>query len=161
MIEERGVITAVLGRYAQVRTERKSACGQCAVNGACGTSLLERLFGRRQVELTALNTPGAQVGDLVCVGISEAGLLRAAIVAYLVPILALIVGAGIGEHLGGLHAPLVSLLGAGLGFALALLWLRSYSVALSHQPGRQPMILRRLSATSSAVAAPQSRREIA
>ncbi len=150
MIEEQGVITAILGRYARVRTERTSACGQCRVNGACGTSLLERFFARRPVELTALNTPGAQVGDLVRVGISEQGLLRAAIAAYLVPILALIAGAWVGEIIGGAQAPVVSLLGAALGFVLALLWLRSYSVSLI----RQPTILRRISATSTPVSVP-------
>lgn len=154
MIEEQGVVIAVTGRYAQVRTERRGGCGQCAVQDACGTSLLERFFGRRAVALTALNSVNAVVGERVLVGISEQGLLNAALAAYLVPILALIGGAMIGAELGGTQSDLFSALGAVLGLALALLWLRRYSVASARKPDRQPLILRRLDAHSTLVSLP-------
>ncbi|AFL72660.1 SoxR reducing system RseC family protein [Thiocystis violascens] len=140
MIEERGTVVALSGDYAQVRTERRSACGTCTVQGACGTSLLERYLGRRAVELTALNQIQAAVGDRVLVGISEQGLLAAAMAAYLAPILALLAGALLGEALGGAHGEAASLFGALLGLILALRWLRGYRVATASTP----LILRRL-----------------
>lgn len=158
MIEERGVVTAVSGDYAWVRTERKTACGQCAVNGACGTSLLERFFGRRPSELSALNQVGAGVGDEVTVGISEQSLLKASVAAYLTPVLGLILGAWAGQTLSGGTGQAASLVGALLGLALALLWLRGYSVVSTRRPGEQPLILRRLTSRSVAVAPPGSAR---
>ncbi|MBK1717949.1 SoxR reducing system RseC family protein [Thiocystis violacea] len=159
MIEEEGRVIAVVGRYARIEAQRSRACGHCEVKGACGTSLLERFFGQRPVELLALNAIGAQVGDRVAVGISEQGLLRAAVAAYLVPILALIAGALIGETLGGPWAEAASLLGALLGLVLAFWWLGGYSVVSAPLPGRQPLVLRRLPSTSIAVPGPESRGE--
>ena len=156
MIEEEGTVIAVQGAYAQVQTQRRSGCGQCVAQDACGTSLLERFFGRRTVALTALNQVHAAVGERVLVGISEQGLLRSALAAYLVPILALLAGAMLGDALGGERADIASVLGAILGLALALLWLRGYSVASARDPERQPQILRRLEAHSTLVSLPRS-----
>ncbi|MFD2113493.1 SoxR reducing system RseC family protein [Thiorhodococcus fuscus] len=154
MIEQEGTVVAVIGRYARVRTERRGACGNCSVSNACGTSLLERFFGRRPGELTLLNVPSAGVGERVVVGVSEQGLLRASIAAYLVPVLALIGGAMIGDTWGGDYRGIASLLGAGLGLTLALLWLRRYSVLSVRHPERQSLILKRLEPHSIAVAVP-------
>ncbi|MBK1724488.1 SoxR reducing system RseC family protein [Thiocystis violacea] len=148
MIEEQGIVIAVSSGYARVRTQRQSACGHCEVSGACGTSLLERFFARRPVELTALNPVEAVVGDRVAVGISEQGLLKAAVAAYLVPVLALICGAVVGDAYGGDHREAMSLLGAVVGLVLALLWLRGYSVVSARNPGRRPRVLRRLAPNS-------------
>ncbi|MCK7582922.1 MAG: SoxR reducing system RseC family protein [Chromatiales bacterium] len=144
MIEERGRIIALIGDQARITAERRSACGQCSVNNACGTSLLERFFGRRPVELLARNPIGAQVGEEVIVGLSEQGLLRTAAAAYLAPILGLIIGAAVGDQIGGNSPEVASVLGALGGLALAFWWLRGYSVTLSQRPERQPVILRRL-----------------
>ncbi|MTW21734.1 SoxR reducing system RseC family protein [Allochromatium palmeri] len=144
MIEERGQVIAIVGDQVRITAERRSACGQCSVNNACGTSLLERVFGRHPVELLARNPIGAQVGDEVVVGLSEEGFLRTAAAAYLMPILGLIIGASLGERFGGAHPQAASVLGALAGLALAFWWLRGYSVTLAQRPERQPVILRRL-----------------
>lgn len=144
MIEEQGHVIALIGDCARISAIRRSACGQCQVNTACGTSLLARVFGRQPVELLAQNPIGAQIGDTVIVGLSEQGLLRTAAAAYLVPLLGLIGGAWLGEHFGGAHAELITVLGAVGGLVLAFGWLRGYSVALAQRPDYQPVILRRL-----------------
>lgn len=144
MIEEHGRVIALVGDLAYVTAERRSACGQCGVSNACGTSLLERVFGRHPVELPARNPIGAQVGDVVVVGLSEQGVLRTAAAAYLVPILGLILGGALGEYAGGAHSEAAGVLGVLLGLALAFWWLRGYSVALAQRPEYQPVILRRL-----------------
>lgn len=149
MIEERGRVIAIVGDQAHVTAERRSACGQCNVSNACGTSLLERVFGRHPVELLAHNPIGAQVGDEVVVGLSELGLLRTAAAAYLVPILGLIIGASAGERFGGAYPEIASVLGALGGLVLAFWWLRGYSVAMAQRPERQPVILRRLNSRVS------------
>lgn len=156
MIEEEARVISLVGSQAWVEGRRRSACGHCEVKGACGTSLLERVFGHRSVAMLALNPIGAAVGERVIVGLGEQGLLRMALAAYLVPILALILGALIGETFGGAHAPLASLLGALLGLILAFWWLGGYSVVSARSPGRQPVILRRLGPISGVVPGPES-----
>jgi sigma-E factor negative regulatory protein RseC len=142
MIEEEGLVVGVAGEVAEVETRRGSSCGGCAADGACSTSLLDRLLGRRPVRLHAINRAGAAVGDQVVVGVDERALMGAAIAAYLVPILALLAGALLGRLLGG-DAEAPSLLGASVGLLLAFVWLRRYSARLGGNPAGRPVVLRR------------------
>jgi sigma-E factor negative regulatory protein RseC len=153
MIEEQGTVISLSGELAEVRTERLGGCTGCGANGMCGTALIDRFLGRRPVTLRARNEVGAAVGDRVLVGVSEAGLLTAAFAAYLVPILGLVAGGVLGQWLGrpgSLWFGLVgggdrfALIGAILGFALALYWLRSYSAKRARHPKHEPVVLRRL-----------------
>ena len=142
MIEEEGLVVALSGVRAEVETRRASGCGGCTADGACSTSLLDRLLGRRPVRLLALNRAGAEVGDRVVVGVDESALLRAALAAYLVPILALLAGAMLGRFLTG-GAESGSLLGGSVGLLLAFAWLRRYSGRLGGNPAAEPVVLRR------------------
>ena len=71
MIEETGVVVAVHGDLAEIESRRKTACGSCTANGDCGTSLLERYFGRRPLLLTVRNRIGAGPGESVVIGVPE------------------------------------------------------------------------------------------
>ncbi|NKN33313.1 SoxR reducing system RseC family protein [Marichromatium bheemlicum] len=144
MIEEQGRVIARDGDHLWVQTQRQSVCGGCAARGACGTSLLERLFSRRLAKVRARDRIGAEVGDEVVLAISAQGVLRLSLAAYLAPTLGLVLGAVAGNALGGANADAVGLLGAGLGLTLALVWLRGYSRALARDPSRQPEVVRRL-----------------
>ena len=149
MIEEPGTVISIDGPYAEVRTERRSVCGGCAANGACGTSLIERFFGRRSIHVRALNRPQAAVGERVLVGISEQGLLLASAAVYLVPMVGLVGGVLLGDGVSGSllasrHSDVASLLGGALGFALALLWLRGYSAGSRNRRDQQAIVVSRL-----------------
>jgi sigma-E factor negative regulatory protein RseC len=147
MIEEPGIVVSIEGPYAHVETERRSACGGCAAHGACGTSLIERFFGRRAVRVRALNQAQAAVGERVVVGISEQGLLSASFAVYLAPLVGLVGGALAGDGLiggftAGRYADAAALVGALLGFALALFWLRGYSARSWSRPEQQAVVCR-------------------
>ena len=142
MIEEEGLVVALSGVRAEVETRRASGCGGCTADGACSTSLLNRLLGRRPVRLLALNRAGAEVGDRVVVGVDESALLRAALAAYLVPILALLAGAMLGRFLTD-GAESGSLLGGSVGLLVAFAWLRRDSGRLGGNPAGRPVVLRR------------------
>lgn len=148
MIEETGTVIALDGCYALVHTERRSACGSCRARSACGTSLLDRVLGRRLSEVHALNAAGAEVGEQVILGISEQGFLGLAVATYLIPTLSLIAGALSGNALG---ADPGALLGMVLGLGAGLLWLRRDGAAHARDPARQPVVLRRVSAPSLTV----------
>ena len=155
MIEEGGVVISAREGMAEVEGQRRSTCGGCAVNGACGTSLIARYFGSRRSLMRAHNAIGAGPGDRVVVGLPEGALLQASFVTYLVPVLAMIGGAVLGDHLAGLWAPAyaqgISVLSGFGALAVALGWLRRFGRAKASDERYQPKILRRAGARGQTV----------
>lgn len=156
MIEERGRVIAVSQGLAEVECERRSSCGSCSVNGACGTSLLERFFGRKQRIVTAHNPVGAETGETVVLGIAESTLLQAAFIAYLLPLSTMLAGAAATVWLADRFAPAwsegLSALGGLTGLAVGLWWLTGYSARRNGDARFQATILRRGSVSSVEVA---------
>jgi sigma-E factor negative regulatory protein RseC len=159
VIEELGVVVAVHGELAEVESRRRSACGSCEVKSACGTSLMERLFGHRQLLLTVHNPIGARPGDRVVFGIPERALLSASFAAYMVPLLAMLGGGIAGGMLAGVltpqHGDGLSILGGVAGLASALLWLGRFSRARADDHRYRAVILRQGVATGLTVAVPE------
>lgn len=158
MIEEIGVVISAQGDMAEVEGRRRSTCGGCAVNGACGTSLIARYFGRRRALLRAHNAIGAEPGDHVVFGLPERALLEASFVAYLVPLLAMMGGAMLGDYLAGLRAPAyaqgISVLSGFGALAVALVWLRRFGRTKELDHSYRPRILRRVGQGGQAVKLP-------
>jgi sigma-E factor negative regulatory protein RseC len=159
VIEELGTVVAVHGELAEVESRRRSACGSCEVKGACGTSLLERFFGRRRLLLTVHNPIGARPGDRVVVGVPEQALLTASFAAYMVPLLAMLGGGVAGDMLASgisqQHGDGLSILGGVAGLAAALLWLGRFSRARARGDRYRAVILRQGVSTGLAVATPE------
>lgn len=156
MIEQQAVVIECLEDVAEVEAVRASSCGACSVNGACGTSLLDRVLGRRPLRLTVANVVGARVGDRVVIGVPEAALLRAATAAYLMPLLGLIAGAIVGQEAALLLsaeelAAAASLLGGAGGFVAALHWVRGHSRKMAADPQYRAVMLRRDTASAVGV----------
>lgn len=97
MIEETARVASVDGDAVEVVTERRSACGSCAAQKGCGTSLLAAWFPQRQLRFRVHNGLGARVGDQVVVGLDESYLQRGALLLYAVPLAGLLLGAVAGD----------------------------------------------------------------
>ncbi len=140
MIEEYALVVDAGPGYAWVETNRRSACGSCSVGGACGTSVIAKLFGNRRLRFRVHNDLGALPGEQVVIGIPDAILTRASFTAYLLPLLAML-GAALPAQalaMGEGFTALAGLLGLGLGLALA---------GRAGNRGReryQPLLLRRI-----------------
>ncbi len=146
MIEEQATVSLVDGEFAEVETERASACGSCSAKGACGTSLLSKVFGSKHSHVRVLNPVGAQAGDRVIVGLDESALLKGSFLFYIVPLLFMFVlamaGQWLAQHYFFLAAEPFSIAGGLLGLLAGLVWLRARSV--HHNKNYQAVILRRL-----------------
>lgn len=125
MIEETGRVVAIEGDSAWVEIERRSACSQCSVSSGCGTSVLSQWFGRRSSRIRVPNQFALKQGDTVKVGVSDQALLKAAFLAYLVPLLAMIVASMLAAGAGASDG--VTALFAVAGLVVGLLTLRSIS----------------------------------
>lgn len=141
MIEEIATVMRVEADTAWVATKSRSACGHCSSGSDCGTAMVAKLFGEKENLLRLDNSLDAQVGEQVVIGVSDALLLKASALAYLLPLIALIAAVALGQW-SGLGEELSSLLGfIGLGLGL---WSTNYITGGAR--GRKaycPVMLRR------------------
>ena len=118
------VIKKESGRYAQVVTDRKGACGGCqSTPHGCRNCLASA-----KMESRVANPVGAEPGDLVKIHLSSENLYLGAAILYLLPILGLLLGAfagvwaassyGLAEMLGTIGGAAA---GLGMGFAAVIL----------------------------------------
>lgn len=118
-------------------------CPRCAEGRGCGGGILSRLVAQKRPDVRAeTRVENLQVGEAVIVGIDEAVLLQASVWVYIVPLLALLLAAGLAHQV--LEAPdlVVTAFGiAGLGLGMA--WVGRRSQEAAGNPGFRPMILRR------------------
>ena len=97
MLTETGRVVALEEDGIWVETIRKSTCGTCAVRKGCGHGLLNRMTDGRTGYIRVL--PGShpidtiRVNDQVLVGIPEEIILRGSFIAYVVPVLGMLLGA--------------------------------------------------------------------
>jgi len=147
MIEETGRVVSIDGESAEVETQRRRACGQCAEQGGCGTSLVAQMLGERPARVRVLNPIQARPGDQVVIGVEEGAFLRVAALLYGVPLLALIGGALAGQWLGGRTGAVgtepLSLLSGLLGLIAGLGWVRRRTHRVGRSAAFQAVILRR------------------
>lgn len=145
MIEEQAIVISSEAGIAEVEIVRRSTCGACSARSGCGVSLLDRVLGRRPQRLLLVDKLSVRPGDEVMVGIPEAALLKAAVAAYMVPLVGLLAGAIAGDLMGGgATGQGLPLLTGGLGFAAGLLGTRLYSRRLAADPRWRAVLLRRV-----------------
>ena len=124
--------------YVKVKTQRQSACNACEMKSGCGQGLLSKISDGKGLELELENRFGVGPGDIVMLSIPDEGLLSAAVMMFLLPLLALILGAGIGLSLG-LTEPFVALIGF-VSFALGFVAVNRLSARHAEDPRFQPVM---------------------
>ena len=110
---ERGMVAKVKGNKATVRFDRRSACDKCHM---CATTK-----DGMKVEVVVENTLGANVGDYVEVEMGEKYVLTAAAIVYVIPLVLIGAGIGIGTLINELAQALFALGGLIIGFVIAVL----------------------------------------
>lgn len=120
-------INAVVRRIGEgevwLESNPASACSRCQ-GGACSSVSISRLFCSSSRQFKVACSEPLQVGDVVRVGLEEGQVLRAALLAYGLPLLGLMGGAGAASLLWP-QAGEVAVIAAGLvSLAAALLVVR-------------------------------------
>ena len=119
MNETPGVVTRVEGDLAYVEIGARAAgCGRCHEVGGCGSNLMGGAQTQAPRTYRLPNRIGACVGDEVVLTIPDGALLKVSLLAYLLPVLLIIVGAALGERISDGIAIVGSLLGLVLGIGM-------------------------------------------
>lgn len=116
MITREGTVTKTeADKTAWVKTMRESACEGCRSKDSC----VAKDCG--EMSIRVVNTVGAQTGDPVVVGFETASFIKLSFVLYIFPVLALIIGAVIGQKAGAFLNMNQSAASAITGFAFFFL----------------------------------------
>lgn len=110
---ERGVVTKVKGKRATVSFDRRSACDSCHMCAVTKDGM--------KVEIVVENTLNANVGDFVTVEMGEKFVLTAATIVYVLPLVLVGAGIGIGTLISELAQIIMAVGGLVVGFAIAFL----------------------------------------
>lgn len=96
MIEEIGTLVELKGKHtAMVMCTKSSLCENCAANGSC---VIGDDGNIRLIE--AQNSLGATVGERVRIATTTKSFLQSSFLLYIVPLIALVIGAIVGKLVG-------------------------------------------------------------
>lgn len=137
MIEELATVTRLSDSHVWLQADRRIGCERCEAGQGCGGGLLGKLVGGRGIDIAVpLNRvgviPDLSAGDTVVIGFPEASLLQGSLLAYALPMLLMLIGAGLGNAL--LDSDLSTVMGAVLGAVLGWLIARKLSERYNFQP---------------------------
>lgn len=96
MIEEQGTVIELKSKTtAVVMCKKSSLCENCTTKGSC---IIGEDEHTRLIEVK--NDLGAEIGDLVRIATSTRSFLQSSFLLYIVPLIALVIGAIVGKTLG-------------------------------------------------------------
>lgn len=128
--EHRGIVQRIENGHAIVAMET-AGCASCGQGSHCG---IGQLAGGRPATLVKLPAaPGIRAGDPVCIAMASGQLGRSALLGYLFPAFAMLLGGGLGTTISGSDG--AAALGAMLGFVGALVLTR---LAIAQLPALMP-----------------------
>ena len=136
MIEDIGVVTKTDGVTASIIVRKKDFCDGCTAKGTCEST-------EEGMEIKALNTVQAKVGQTVKVSLGSQTFLKGTILVYGIPLIAFIGGTIMGkiialEYFNGTDSDLVA---AATGFAVFIIslfgikiWAKKAASATEYKP---------------------------
>lgn len=137
MIREQGQIVATGSGRCRVRIQRHGGCSGCDIRRGCGVGLLARAVPGRTAEIACHTELTFERGQQVEVGIPEQGLVSAAALVYLLPVLALLGAAVLASPWGDA----VAIPAAGAGFVTALVVARALARKMTGHGAYRPVVL--------------------
>lgn len=135
--EVKAVVKAVDGADVLLEVTQEG-CGRCDQPGGCGGQKLTSMLGSGPTLYRVSNRTGAQVGDCVRLGIPAPVVRRSATLAYVYPLLALILGAALGMEIGGDPG---AMLGGLFGIAGAWYWVRRHFLSRGGNSASAPYLI--------------------
>jgi sigma-E factor negative regulatory protein RseC len=145
MIEELAVVVKIENHQVWVEAGANSACGGCLQKASCSTNAIGSVIKKKSVPVDC--DIQLKTGDQVMVAIDDNLLLRASLLLYLAPLIALFTGAGIADWLLEDNIPYADLWIAGsalLGFLLCLWLINKAQSLLILSYYARPVVVRKI-----------------
>jgi sigma-E factor negative regulatory protein RseC len=134
--QQEGIVIELIGEMAKVKTSRHNDCENC---GACpGNSFV----------LEVRNSIGAKIGQHVIVEVQEIGMLKAAFIVYVLPLLAIFAGAVGGYYLAEYlyqTALWFEVSGGLIAFIFSVLYIKYFDSSARTDAKMQPVIVKIIS----------------
>jgi sigma-E factor negative regulatory protein RseC len=143
MICESGRVVSIEDEWMWVETHQLSSCQSCSAKSGCGQSLINSVFsGKRHYVKVAANgiSEAVHLHDQVEIAIPDHAMLFGSFWLYLLPLLTLIAGALLGNHLAGGVGDLYAIIGAVIGFLVAACFIRLHSFLQRDNPAYHPVL---------------------
>jgi len=140
MATEEGIVIQINAGNALVKTTKTSACKGCAAQSSCNA-----MGGGKEMQVEAINTMGAKIGQNVVIGFETGPLLKATFMLYMLPIIVLLIGAFTGQKLGLIYNLDPSVCSAFVGFlffSIAILFVRIKGNKMAKKDEYKPRIIR-------------------
>lgn len=143
MMTALATVTSVKSRghryQVELSCDQQTSCSSCQSKNSCGTGIVTKAVGNKQLNWHLLTSKTVNPGDVVEIAFPEKSLLQSAALIYLLPLLFLFLGAMAGQLwlaplLGGSELVVIgfSAISAYLGFRFAKKWVSPMEAA-SHQ----------------------------
>ncbi len=133
-----GKICAIDERRITVEVRSAISCKRCAAGNGCGAGIFQSNIDQREIRLRKPDGLSAGVGDHIELSIQSRSILRAAVLAYGLPLISMLSTLAIVQALpvkiGEPLAVLMAILGLTLGVFVGRRFLRSDSVCTQFLP---------------------------
>ena len=139
MATEHGIVIKTGPHTAWVKTTRSAACKSCSARKGCTSS------GGSEMEVEAINSANARVGDRIVLQMETGSLLKASFLLYIFPILCLLIGAVGAEavaHTLGFSSSAMSPVAGLACFVGAFLFVKYKGNRMAKQDHYRPVIVR-------------------
>ena len=142
MIIETGRIVAIENTGVWVETIQKTACGSCKAERGCGQRLMNKWDGHTAyvwVLLEGRSPVNYQPGDEIQIGIPEDVIAKSSLIAYVIPVLALVITTSIAHAQFANEA--ITIISGFAGLLSGGLIVRWHSWRNRHNPELQPILV--------------------
>jgi len=133
--QQEGIVLQIIeGNMAKVKASRHNNCENC---GACP--------GNSAMVLEVRNDIGAKPGQHIVFEVHEVNMLKAAFIVYILPLIAIFMGALLGWRLAGLlgNEPLwFQVAGGVMAFILSVMYIKYIDTSAKFDVKMQPVIIR-------------------
>jgi len=140
MIEAIATVVGTKAGIVRVEYRRSSACGHCQQVSSCHVSSMEKEDEKKNQIIDISSSLAVEIGQQVRIGMPESGLLKGALLIYILPLFFIILGAAVGQYLATAETEWPSILGATIGGAIGFILIRLRASKLTNTE-YQPVIL--------------------